>query len=140
MVPQPERMLGKVLESGESTILIVDLRDGEIAETQVPLGYPGLLIADGKRVPFSGGRPFPWGKPMRLALERTYWAKPPRVVHWRKRLEWHLVNGTDREVFFGLRYTVYPAKEVEALAQEGLPNVAQCDEPLVVNGADIDEN
>lgn len=140
MVSQAERMLGKALESGESTILIVDLHGGEIAEAQVPLGYPGLLIADGKRIPFPGGRPFPWGKPMRLALERTYWAKPPRVVHWRKRLEWHLVNGTDREVFFGLRYSVYPAKEVEALAQEDLPNVAPRDEPLRENGADTDEN
>lgn len=120
-----ERMLGKTLEPGESAVLLVNLHDGEIAEAQVPLGCPGLLIADGRKVPVPGSRPYPWGQPIRLGLEKAYWAMPPQTVRWRERLEWHLVNTTDREVFFGLRYAIYTEKEVRAMMRKWPTSIAE---------------
>ena len=129
-----ERMLSERLEPGESTILFADLHDGEVAEAQIPGGFPGTLIADGQDVPVPKGLRF--GASIQEAYEHgPVGLVTPLTVKWRKRLEWYITNPGDEPVRMGLRYTVYDEAEVDRINREFQAVIQSADEPRRLRAA-----
>lgn len=129
-----ERLLSERLEPGASTILFADLQDGEVAEAQIPGGFPGALVADGQ------GIPIPKGLRLGASIQEAREHGPvglviPLTVKWRKRLEWHITNPGDEPVRMGLRYTVFSEAEVDRITREFQAMVRSADEPRRLRAA-----
>ena len=129
-----ERMMSERLDPGERRILFAALQDGEVAEAQIPGGFPGTLIADGHNIPIPKGLRFG------ASIQEVYEHGPvglviPLTVKWRKRLEWHITNPGDEPVRMGLRYTVYDEAEVDRINREFQAMIRSADEPKRLRAA-----